>query len=139
MALNVGTNRTKKQFPALAAALVMSLAVGLVMVSLAVNALANSNSVPLQSASVSNSGGSGDQATIQQMQNEISQYQAREQQYQGELTQAATQLNQAKAQVQQYQSLINALQDAGVIQITQDGRVFISGGLGGTLSAGSGG
>jgi sensor histidine kinase YesM len=130
MSFKSQTSTIQKQLPALAAALATSLVVGLAVVALGANALANANSTPLKGASGGAPAANGDQATIQQLQNEVSQYQAREQQYQTELNQAAQLLNQTQNRIQQYQSLINALQDAGVIQITQDGRVFLSGGLG---------
>lgn len=139
MALNGQPGRANKQLPALLAAMAVSLTVGLVIAALGFNAMSNANSVPLKSVPTSNSSGSGDQALIQQMQAEISQYQAREKQYQAELQQAAQQLNQAKTQAQQDQSLINALQDAGVIQVMQNGQVFVPSGLVGNFSSGGGG
>jgi len=112
--------------------------VGLAIASVGLNAISNANSVPLKSVPASSSGPSGDQALLQQTQAEISQYQAREQQYQSELQQAAQQLNQAEAQAQQEQSLINALQDSGVIQITRSGQVFVPSGFLGNFSTGGG-
>ncbi|MGA2111697.1 MAG: hypothetical protein ABSG98_06050 [Anaerolineales bacterium] len=138
MALNGQTGPVNKQIPALLAAMAISLTVGLVMAAIGLSAISNASSVPLKSAPTSNSGGSGDQVMIQQMQAEISQYQAREKQYQAELQQAAQQLNQAKTQAQQDQSLINALQDAGVIQVMQNGQVFVPSGLVGNFSSGGG-
>jgi hypothetical protein len=64
-----------------------------------------------------------DQASIDQLQNLVEQYQARELQYQTELQQAADQLNQTNAELQQ---VVNTLQESGVIQITQDGRIFLN-------------
>ena len=139
MGLNAQGTSIKRQFPALAAALAISLAVGAVMVALGVNALANSNSTPLKAAPSVSAAANGDQATIQRLQSDISVYQAREQQYQSELNQAAQQLNQAQTQIQQYRSLVNALQDAGVIQITQNGQVFLSGGPGVRFGSSNGG
>ena len=109
----------------------MTLVLGLVILALGLNALFNSNVTPVQAAGPTDQSISADQATIDQLQSLIAQYQAREGQYQNELQQAADQLNQANTQLQQYQTLVTALEQAGVIQITGDGRVFIGRGFSG--------
>ena len=122
---------SQKRGPAILAALAMTSIIGLAILALGANALLNRNVVPVQAASlpdqsISVDQASVDQATIDQLQNLVEQYQARELQYQTELQQAADQLDQTGAELQQYQGVVSALQDAGVIQITQDGRIFLS-------------
>ena len=123
--------KTHKQIPAIAAALGMTLIMGLAIFGMGVNALLNPNTQPVLASS-----GSAESASTaltaadstQQVQELLAQYQAREQQYKTELQQAAAQLNLANQQLSQYQSLISGLENAGVIQINPDGRVLISGG-----------
>ena len=138
----------KKTMPAITVALFMTAVVGVLVLSFGLNALFNRNTVPLNASAASpqeaavlsgtastgttdstNAATASNQAaTIQQLQCLVSQYQSRETQYQNQLQQAATQINQLKQQNQQYQNLITALQNAGVIRVTQDGRVFLGGG-----------
>jgi predicted PurR-regulated permease PerM len=123
--------KSRKQWPGILAALGMTAVLGSIIFFLGVNAIFNTNVTPVQAAGATDIAVTSDQATIEQLQSLIDQYQTREQQYQTELQQAADQLNQENAQLQQYQGLISALQNAGVIQISADGRVFIgSGGFG---------
>jgi flagellar motor protein MotB len=127
----------RKTMPAITAALFMTAVLALVIVSIGLNALFNRNTVPLQASAASpqdaaalNGAASTDtssqDATVQQLQSLIAQYQSRETQYQTQLQQAADQINQLTQQNQQYQSLIDALQNAGVIQINQNGQVFLN-------------
>jgi ribosomal protein S19E (S16A) len=62
------------------------------------------------------------------MQALLAEYQSRESQYQEELQQAADQITQISQQNQQYRQLFQALQNAGAIQVTSDGRILISAG-----------
>jgi chromosome segregation ATPase len=78
------------------------------------------------------------QTQVQQLQDQISQYQARDQQYQSReqqlqqaLGQAQTQIQADQQQVQQFQMLLLALQQQGVITITNDGRILINRSSGG--------
>jgi chromosome segregation ATPase len=89
------------------------------------NALYNRNVTVTRSAPQTSSAASADQATIQELQSTIAQYQQRETQYKQELQQAADKINETSQQNQQFRQLITALQNAGVIQITQDGRVLL--------------
>ena len=122
--------KSQKQWPAIVAALSITLIVGLTILALGLNALFNTNVVPAKAASLTDQTSRADQATIDQLQSLVDQYQARETQYQTELQQAADQLSQSNTQVQQYQDLITALQNAGVIQISPDGWVFVGRGAG---------
>ena len=70
---------------------------------------------------------------VAELQNLISQYQDHEQQYQQREKQLQDQLAKANAQVQadqqtiqQAQMLLSALQQRGVIRVTNDGRIFIN-------------
>lgn len=127
-----GSNRKpNKQIPALLAAFGMTMVVGVIIVAVSFNSLFNQNVVPVQASPNSTATATADQQTadqqtIQQLQDLVKQYQTREQQYQTELQQAGSQLTQANSQIQQYQMLINALQQAGVIQINSNGQVFVN-------------
>ena len=120
----------KKTFPALIAALSMTVILGLAVTALGLNAFFNQNVSVAHAANQPDPQAIADQSTIQDLQATISQYQQRETQYQGELQQAADQVNQLSQQNQQYQQLIMALQNAGILQITPDGQVFVSRGSG---------
>lgn len=123
-------NRTvspiKKTLPALVAALSMTIFIGLAILAFGLNALFNYKVSAVQAAVQSDSLVVVDQAIVQDLQTTISQYQARETQYQSEIQKAAGQIDQVRQQNQQYQQLIQGLQNAGVIQITNDGGVIIS-------------
>lgn len=121
--------KPRRQWPALLAAIGMTLLIGALIAALGFNALFNTNVVPVEAAPA-DPAPAGQQMTLDQMQSLINQYQDREAQYQQELQQATDQLNSANSQLTQYQNLINALQRAGVIQIAPDGRVFVFGGGG---------
>lgn len=116
----------KKTLPALVAAVSMSIFISLAVLAFGINALFNQNVSVAQAAGQSDPAVATNTTTIQDLQATISQYQERENQYKTELQQAADQINQANQQNLQYQQLFQALQRAGVIQITSDGQVFIS-------------
>lgn len=120
----------RKFIPPLVATLCMTIFIGFAILAFGLNAFFNQNGSVAQAAAPADNQVSVSQANIQDMQSTISQYQAREAQYQKELQQAADQLNQANAQNLQYQQLFQALQNAGVIQLSPDGQVFISRGSG---------
>ena len=116
-------SQTQKTLPALFAALSMTVFIGVAILAFGLNALSNQNVNVTQAAAQPDSQVVVDQATIQDLQATISQYQAREVQYQSELQKAADQISQQNLQ---YQQLTQSLQNAGVIQITPDGQVFIT-------------
>ena len=120
----------KKILPALIATLCMAAFMFFASLAYGVNALYNKNVIPTQAAAQSSAQVSVDPATIQQLQSTITLYQQREAQYQAELKKAADQLNAANQQNEQFRQLIMALQNAGVIQVTQDGRVLLGRGGG---------
>jgi septal ring factor EnvC (AmiA/AmiB activator) len=131
-----------KKLPAILASLLITACIALGMFTLGANALFNPNGVAAASApsnnisanAVSNASiPAGDanttqlkqlQALVAQYQQREQQYQQREQQYQDQLNQARQQLRQASQQVQQYQNVLEALQQAGIIQI-DNGQIFI--------------
>jgi len=125
------SNPTHKHIAAFAAALVMTALIAVAMLAFGVNALFNPNTVTTAQAAGATAGeatslSSSDQVTLDQLQARIVEYQQREAQYQEEIKSATDQVNQLSQQNQQYQELLNALQNAGVIQITSNGRVFIT-------------
>jgi hypothetical protein len=130
MQQNHTVSPNKKTFPALVAALSMTVFIGLAVIALGLNAFFNQNVSVAHAANQPDPLAIADQSTIQDLQATISQYQQRETQYQGELQQAADQVNQLSQQNQQYQQLIMALQNAGIIQITPNGQVLVSRGSG---------
>ena len=106
-------------------------------VGIGVNALSNQNSVAVsnspaqaaQAAQVSTKAASDQtSAQIDQLQNLIKQYQSREQQYQTEIKSLSQKLSDANATADQARQVLDALQQRGIIQITQDGRIFLRGG-----------
>lgn len=116
----------RRILPALLAGLSMTVFIGLCILAFGLNALFSSNITKAQAANQPELVTETDQVSNQELQAVIAQYQERETQYQKELTQAADQINEVNQQNLQYQQLIRALQNAGVIQITQDGQVLLS-------------
>jgi septal ring factor EnvC (AmiA/AmiB activator) len=121
---------TRKILPAVFATLGMTAFIVIALFAVGLNALVNQNVSVAKAAAPAETQVSDSQATAQNLQATISQYQNRETQYQDQLKQAADQISQLNQQNQQYKQLFTALQNAGVIQITQDGRVFVNPGAG---------
>ena len=125
MTISNNDSRNKKKIVALIAAFGMTILMGILILAVGVNILFfNTPSVAL-AAGQTNQTVDSSQTTVQQLQDQISQYQAREVQYKSELKQATDSLNQANQQIQQYKQLTQALIDAGVIEISADGRVTL--------------
>jgi septal ring factor EnvC (AmiA/AmiB activator) len=123
------TSHFRKTMPAFTAALGMTALIALLILAFGLNALLNRNTVPIKASAAAPQDAAAlnsQNAALQQLQSQITQYQARETQYQTQLQQAADQINQLTQQNQQYQNLVNYLQNIGLIQVTQDGRVFIN-------------
>jgi septal ring factor EnvC (AmiA/AmiB activator) len=139
-----------KAFPALLFALAITAIIAIAMFVVGGNALLNQNTAPVLNAPPSSSSGitnvsdpsaaagstasdpqlAAAQQQITQMQTLISQYQSREQTYQSELKQAAQKVSDANAQlaqdnqqIQVFQQVLTALQQRGIIRITQDGTI----------------
>ena len=66
------------------------------------------------------------QGLVSQYQDHEQQYQQREQQLQQELAQANAQIQQDEQTLQQVQGLLGALQQRGLIRLTNDGRIVIT-------------
>lgn len=124
------TSHLRKTMPAITAALGMTALMAVCILSFGINALLNRNTVPIKASAASPQDAAAltgqDTQTLQQLQDQVTQYQAREAQYQTQLQQAANQINQLTQQNQQYQNLVNYLQNAGAIQITADGHVYLN-------------
>lgn len=130
----------KKSMIAVLVSLLMTACVGAAIFTIGGAALLNKNgspvsNSPVQAVQVSNSNSASTQQTdqIAQLQSLVSQYQDREKQYQQREQQLQTQLAQANSQiqadqevVQQARDLLSALQQRGLIQITNDGRILIT-------------
>jgi biotin-(acetyl-CoA carboxylase) ligase len=123
-----------KRLQGLIAATFITALVAVGTVGIGVNALSNPNTVavsnsPAQAAQVSTAAAPDPSAAqIEQMQKIINQYQSREQQYQTEIKSLSQKLSDANATADQARQVLDALQQRGIIQITQDGRIFLRGG-----------
>ena len=130
-----------KAFPALLFSLAITAIIAFAMFIVGGNALLNTNSLPLLNSPAASGASNASvpssdpklaaaEQHIADMQKLIDQYQARENQYQTELQQAAQKINDANAQLDQtnqqlqvFEQVIMALQQRGVIRITQDGHI----------------
>jgi hypothetical protein len=128
----------KKSFGALLIAFLMTCMVAVSIFAIGGAALHNRTGVPVSDSLAQGAGSASLNSPAQsdqlsQLQSLVSQYQDREKQYQQREQQLQSQLSQAQAQVQQDQQmlqqvqlLLRALQQRGVIRVTDDGRVFIN-------------
>jgi uncharacterized protein YlxW (UPF0749 family) len=119
----------RKTLPAYLAALGMTGMIALCILAFGVSALLNRRTAPVQDAATQAPVSYDQQATIQQLQDQIAQYQAREATFQSQLQQAADQLSQLSQQNQQYQAykdIVTTLENSGVIQIASDGSVIVN-------------
>jgi TolA-binding protein len=128
----------KKSFTALLVALLITACVGASIFAIGGAALFNKNggtasSSPAQASDVSGLNSPQQASQTDQVQSLISQYQDHEQQYKQREQQLQEQLAQANAQIQQdqqmigqFQNLLMALQQRGLIRVTNDGRIFIN-------------
>jgi TolA-binding protein len=128
----------KKPFIAVLIAFLVTACVGASIFAIGGAALVNKNGVPVSNSPAQASDGlavnSSQQADqVGQLQGLVSQYQDREQQYQQregqlqqELAQANTQIQQDQQTLQQVQMLLAALQQRGLIRLTNDGRIVIT-------------
>jgi hypothetical protein len=127
----------KKQFSAILTALLITACVGTSILAIGGAALLNRNTTPLvdssSQVSLISDSNSSQQGQVTQLQNLVSQYQDREQQYllreqqlKDQLAQANTQIQQDRQMVQQVQTLLGALQQRGLITVTNDGRILIN-------------
>jgi CRP-like cAMP-binding protein len=126
-----------KKLAAFLAAALSTACIGVAILAIGGAALFNPNgSAAAQSpsqAAISVSSSSNNQTRVQQLQSLVAQYQAREQQYQAreqqyqqELGAASGQVRLAQQQMQEIRSLLNALQQQGLITITEEGQIVIN-------------
>jgi uncharacterized protein YlxW (UPF0749 family) len=124
----------RKHVLALLAAILITGVTALGMFVIGVNALVNPNTTTISnsvSAAVTQDPSSSNatyQAQIAQLQSLVNQYQARDQQYQQIINQDNQQLQQASNEMQMIQQLLGYLQQQGLIRITNDGRIIVTGG-----------
>jgi len=130
----------KKQFMAILIALLMTACVSTSIFAIGGAVLFNKNGAPITNSPSSSSQVSVISDTnlsqadqVAQLKNLVSQYQDREQQYQqreqqlqDQLSQANTQIQQDQQLLQQIQRLLGALQQRGLITISNDGRIMIN-------------
>lgn len=127
----------KKSFIAVGIALLITACVGISMFAIGGAALANKNSVPVSNSpaqALDVSAGTAAQtdqvgqlqALVAQYQDREQQYQAREQQLQQQLAQANAQIQQDQQTLQQVKMLLAALQQRGMIRLTNDGQIIIT-------------
>jgi TolA-binding protein len=119
----------RKTLPAFLAALGMTGVIGMCILAFGVSTLLTRKAAPSEAAAAQAPVAFDQQATIQQLQDQVAQYQARETQYQTQLQQAADQISQLSQQNQQnqaYQDIVAFLENAGVIRIGSDGSVIVS-------------
>ena len=127
-----------KRLQGLIAATIITVLVGFGMLAIGVNAASNPDSAPVsdspsQASTVSSTAAPGPaqaqitqlQSLIKQYQDREKQYQDREKQYQSELSSVSQKLSDATAEVDQLQQILIALQQRGVIRISNDGRISI--------------
>jgi TolA-binding protein len=128
----------KKPFMAVLIALLVTACVGASMFAIGGAALVNKNGVAASNSPVQASNASAAtisqqadqvaqlQSLISQYQDHEQQYQQREQQLQQQLAQANSQIQQDQQTLQQVQMLLGALQQRGLIRLTNDGRIVIT-------------
>lgn len=128
----------KKPFMAVLIALLVTVCVAVPMFAIGGAALMNKNGVtpsnsPAQAAEASQVNSTEQNDQVGQLQGLVSQYQDREKQYQEregqlqqQLAQANAQLQQDQQLLQQVQMLLGALQQRGLIRLTNDGRIVIT-------------
>jgi hypothetical protein len=128
----------KKPIIAMLIALFMTAILGVSIFAIGGAALLNNNGIavsnsPVQGSSVSALDSPQQMDQINQLQSLVSQYQDHEQQYkqreqqlQQQLAQANAQLQQDQQLIQQVKMLLGALQQRGLIRITDDGQIFIN-------------
>lgn len=118
-------SKNKHHIPALVTAFGITALLAVLMFGFGLNALFSQNLLVAQAATIQKIDLAT--ATPEEIQALISTYQVREAQYQQELSKAANQLNQANTQLANYQSLIQQLQAVGLIQVSSNGQVTVTG------------
>jgi uncharacterized surface protein with fasciclin (FAS1) repeats len=124
----------RKQIIALISAILITGSIAMSMLVIGANAMTNQNGTAVSNSvfKISAAGHSvaapaSDQAQITQLQNLVVEYQAREKQYQTALESDNQQLAQNASQTQMIQQLLAYLQQRGLIQIDNQGQIYITG------------
>jgi peptidoglycan hydrolase CwlO-like protein len=116
---------TMKHVSAIITALVITAVVGLGIMVIGVNALTNTNTVPLQNSPNASSTGNNLSTTNGNISAQSTSTSSDVQQLQQQVSDLQSQLSQAGQMIQQYQSLIVVLQQRGVISIDQNGNIYL--------------
>jgi uncharacterized protein YlxW (UPF0749 family) len=122
----------QKKVIASISAFIITAIVALSMLVVGVNAANNPNGVPVSNSPTSatasvSSAADSTQAQIAQLQAQLAQYQAREKQYADALSSDNQQLSQASQEMQMIQQLLGYLQQRGLIQISNQGQITVTG------------
>lgn len=119
----------KKHYTAILAAFLMTMCMGAGMLLVSGSAYLNKNGLAVADSPAAATATAivvtAQEAQLQQLQDLVNQYQTREVQYQNEISSASQKLQSANAQVQQYQFVMAALQNRGIINIDQNGRISL--------------
>jgi hypothetical protein len=121
----------RKQISALLAAILITGAIAMSMFVIGANAMTNQNGTPVSNSpaafvAAGPTTSSSDQAQIAQLQSLVAEYQARETQYKAALDSDNQQLSQADSEMQMIQQLLSYLQSHGLIQIDNQGQIYIT-------------
>ncbi len=114
-----------KHISAIITALVITAIVGLGIMVIGVNALTNKNTVPLQNSPNASLSGNNLASTSGSSAAQSSSSSPDVQQLQQQVSSLQSQLDQAGQVIQQYQSLLVVLQQRGLIQIDQNGNIYL--------------
>jgi hypothetical protein len=134
------TNRSQaknRPLPAVLAAMGITLVVGVALFIVGANAVfqpvrAQAAADPAAGTTAANQAAAPDSQMLaayqereKQLTDRINEYQQREQQLAEQLKQVTQERDSALGQAQQYQQILQQLQQAGVIQIDDDGQIFL--------------
>jgi peptidoglycan hydrolase CwlO-like protein len=122
-----------KHISAIIMAFVITAVIGLGIMVVGVNALTNTNTVPLQNSPNGSLAANDKNASSSSSAPQSAPASTDAQQLQQQVSDLQSQLDQANQAVLQYQTLLNALQQRGVIQIDSSGNVYIPQGESGSF------
>ena len=122
----------QKQVTAFLFAFIITAIVALSMLVVGVNAANNPNGVavsnsPSSAAANVTANAISSQSQIDVLKAQLAQYQAREKQYQAALNSDNQQLSQSSQEMQMIQQLLGYLQNRGLIQISNQGQITVTG------------
>jgi len=118
-----------KHASAITTAIIITAVIGLGILVVGLSAFTNKNVVPLQnspnSSSINSAVNSSTNSSTANNVGSSSSSATQVQQLQQEITNLQSQLSQASQMIQQYQNLLLVLQQRGVINIDQNGNIYI--------------